>query len=557
MPTTPTFILINIIGGVCLLLWGLKSVTNGITRAFGADLHKFISSCTTNRLYALLSGIGVTALVQSSTATALIVAGFCGRGVMTIAAGNAVMLGANVGTALVAQAMSFNLEMLLPLLFISGYLMAKRTGKLSHIGITLMGLGMMLLALYWIRDASQPLKDSEILPMVLKSLDRDPIFAVAMAAILTWVCHSSLAIVLLLVSLVSGNVLPVHLGLAMVLGANLGGAMAPLLVTLRESAQAARVPLGNFLTRFAGVCIMLPFLTPMLNYLHEFGNDQRILVNFHVVLNVILAVLFLPLTGMIARITTRLVPDKKGVEDPGKARYLDPKELDTPVIALSSSSRETLRMADIVQNMLEDTIIALRNNDENLVYRIRARDDVLDRLHREIKHYMARMGRGSLDPDEARQYVQILSFSNNLEYVGDTVDKSLMEMALKKIRSHFKFSPQGWQEILDIHNLVMETIRLAQSVFVSNDPKLARRLLESKDRLRLAEVRATETHMQRIQEGVAETIQSSSLHLDIIRDYRRINSYMATVAYPILDEAGQLSESRFKAQEAAAKAGVV
>ncbi len=533
------------------MLWGLRSVTAGITRAFGAELHKFISRCTSNRIVAFLSGIGVTGLLQSSTATALIVSGFCDRGLLTVGAGITVMLGANVGTALIAQALSFDLEWLMPVMLFAGYVIFsiyQKKGKLAHIGRAMIGLAIMLLALYWIRDAAAPLKNSEVLPIVLKSLDTDPIFSVLVATILTWLCHSSLAIILLLVSLVGGGVLPVHLGLAMVLGANLGGAIAPLMATLKDSPQASRVPLGNLMTRFAGVLLMLPFLHFIQGYFQALGRtDHQILVNFHVMLNVILALLFIPFTGLVAKVTMRIIPDRKdNGEDPGRPRYLDIKELNTPAIALSSTARETLRMADIVQNMLEDTIVALRTNDETLVYRIRARDDVLDNLHKAIKLYMAKMTRGSLDPSESKQYVQILSFSTNLEAVGDTIDKSMMEMAMVKIRSHKRFSVQGWEEILDIHNQVMETIRLAQSVFLTGDPKLARRLIESKDRLRLAEVRGTENHMQRIREGIPETIESSGIHLDIIRDYRRINALMATVAYPILEETGQLSESRLK-----------
>lgn len=542
--------MLNIIGGVCLLLWGLRNVRNGMTRAFGARLHQTISAGTSNRFTAFLSGIGVTALLQSSTATALITAGFCGRGLMTVAAGIAVMLGADVGTTLVAQVLSFDLAWLMPVLLICGFVLFsvyQNRGQISHVGRIFIGLGLMLMALDWIRETSQPLKDSEVLPLVLQSLEADPIFAVLLAALLTWLAHSSLAIVLLLVSLVTAGVLPVSVGLAMVLGANLGGAMAPLMATLKDSPQASRVPLANLLMRMAGVLLLLPLLSYVQDALLAVDPvDERMIVNFHTGFNILLAVIFLPLTGFMARLVTRLVPDVTDRDDPGQPRYLDLKELDTPTIALASASREVLRMADIVQHMVEDTIVALRNNDESLVARIRARDDVLDKLNKAIKMYMARMTQGSLDPDEAQLYVRILGYATNLENVGDTIDKSLTEMAVKKIRSHKRFSNEGWQEILDLHNLVMETMRLSQSVFVSGDVKLARRLIESKDRVRIAEARGTENHMQRIREGIAETIETSSLHLDIIRDYRRINSYMATVAYPILEETGQLRGSRLK-----------
>lgn len=543
-----------------MLLWGLRGVRNGMTRAFGAGLHKFLSTSTSNRISAFLSGVGITALLQSSTATTLIASGFCGRGLLSLAGCIAVILGADVGTTMVAQALTFDLSWLMPLLLFFGFVLFSRyenKGRLAHVGRILIGLGLMLLALNWIRQTAQPLRESEILALVLQSLDHDPIFSIMIAALLTWLAHSSLAVVLLLVSLVGAGVLPDHLGMAMVLGANLGGAMAPLFATLRDSPEAARAPLANLLMRFTGVVIMMPFLYPLHDLLIAWGGGgERMLVNFHMMFNVALAIVFLPFTGFMARLVTRLVPSHAPVDSPSRPRYLDMKELETPAIALASASRETLRMADIVQNMLEDTIIALRNNDEALIHRIRAKDDVLDDLHKAIKLYMAKIMMSSLDPDEAQQYERVLSFSTNLEGVGDTIDKSLMEMALKKIRAHTRFSQQGWQEILDIHNAVMETMRLAQSVFVSQDPRLARRLVESKDRLRLAEVRGTESHMQRIREGIPETIETSSLHLDIIRDYRRINGYMATAGYPILEELGQLRGSRLKPErKPAAKGG--
>jgi len=270
------------------------------------------------------------------------------------------------------------------------------------------------------------------------------------------------------------------------------------------------------------------------------------IVNFHTAFNVALAVFFLPFTPRLAKLCVILVPANKDKADPGAAKYLDHKQLEMPSVALSSAMRETLRMADIVQSMLEDTILALQQNDDLLVRRIRKRDDIVDKLNKSIKMYMAKITQESLDPEESYQYVQILSFSTNIENVGDTIDKSLMEMARKKIKDQTKFSRQGWEDIKDIHKFVLDTMRLAQSVFVSGDSRMARQLVEGKEKLREQEVKATASHIERIREGVPETIATSSLHLDIIRDLRRINSYMATVAYPILEETGQLRSSRLR-----------
>lgn len=534
-----------------MLLWGLRSVKLGMTKAFGQGLHRAISWGTKNRISAFFSGIGVTTLLQSSTATALIVASFSGRKMITGAAALAVMLGADVGTTLVAQLLTFDLSWLMPTMLISGFMVftifENRPGRLSHFGKMMIGLGLMLLALSLIKQGAAPLRESEVLPVVLDSLDQDPVLLVLIAAALTWLCHSSLAVVLLLGSLTASQIVPLHVGMAMVLGANLGGVMAPLIATMKDSPEAMRIPVGNLLMRLFGVILILPLLEPVQNIIVSFSDDPaRVVVNMHMAFNIMLAAIFLPFTGSLYHLTLRLIPDRPDVDDPGRARYLDEKQLDIPAIALASTGREALRMADLVQSMMEDTIVALRTNDESIVYRIRARDDVLDKLNKAVKLYMAKMARESLDPEDTQQYIRTLTFATNLENVGDTIDKSLMEMALKKIREHKRFSERGWAEIQEIHNAVLETVRLAQTVFVTSDAKLARRMIEAKENLRKAEVRATQNHMDRIREGVPETIATSGLHLDIIRDYRRINSYMCSVAYPILEEAGQLHGTALK-----------
>lgn len=551
---TPSLVLLHVMSGVCVLLWGLRGVKLGMTKAFGQGLHRAISWGTKNRIRAFLSGIGVTTLLQSSTATALIVASFSGRKMITGAAALAVMIGADVGTTLVAQLLTFDLSWMMPSMLISGFIIytvfENKPGRLSHFGKMLIGLGLMLLALSLIKQGAAPLRESDVLPVVLDSLDQDPVLLVLIAALLTWLCHSSLAVVLLLGSLMAAQIVPIHVGLAMVLGANLGGVMAPLVATMKDSPEAMRVPVGNLLMRLVGVVIILPMLEPVQNILTGITNDPaRMVVNMHMGFNLMLAVIFLPFTGSLYHLTLRLIPDRPDADDPGKARYLDEKQLDIPAIALASAGREALRMADLVQSMMEDTIVALRTNDESIVFRIRARDDVLDKLNKAVKLYMAKMARESLDPEDTQQYIRTLTFATNLENVGDTIDKSLMEMALKKIREHKRFSERGWAEIQEIHNAVLETVRLAQTVFVTSDEKLARRMIEAKENLRKAEQRATQSHMDRIREGIPETIATSGLHLDIIRDYRRINSYMCTVAFPILEEAGQLHGTALKPME--------
>jgi phosphate:Na+ symporter len=528
-------------------------VRTGVTRAFGASLRKTISKSTGNRVSAFFAGIAVTAVLQSSTATAMIISSFVGRGMMTIGAGLAVMLGADVGTTLVAQVLVFDFTWVAPLMMLTGYIIFsiyQEKGRGEHVGTVLLGLGMMLFALSFIKISSDPLRTAETLPLILAPLEKDLFLAVVVAALLTWLCHSSLAIVLLLVSFVAGGVLPSHLGLAMVLGANLGGGIAPLLASLREGPVASRVPAGNLIMRLCGVLIALPLLEISHGAIGLINDDPaRMLVNYHTAFNIALALLFLPLLLFVEKLTIRALPDKPAGDDPGSPRYLDNKSMDMPTIALASAARETLRMADLVERMLEDTMRVLKTNNESLLHKIREQDNVVDKIYKSIKSYMARLSQSAFDPEEGQRYIQVLTFSTNLEHAGDVIDKSLLLMAEKKAVSQYSFSPQGMAEIENIHNLVLESVRLAQTVFVSGDVRLARKMTEGKEILRKAEQSTMTHHIERLREGIPETIATSSMHLDIIRDYRRINTYMCTVAYALLEQKGQLTESRVKPEE--------
>jgi len=327
----------------------------------------------------------------------------------------------------------------------------------------------------------------------------------------------------------------------MVLGANIGGTIAPLISTLRDNPDAMRIPLGNMLIRAVGVLICIPLISFVPPLLDKWDTDHaRQIVDFHTAFNIALAMLFLPFTGVINRLLIKALPAKPEADNPKKAKYLNDKDLAIPSVALASAARETLRMADHIQQMLEDTLKVFKTNDEKLVTKIKEEDDIVDSIYHCIKHYMARLTQEFMDPKEATRYVQILMFSTNLEHVGDVIDKNLMPLAQKKIRNQHNFSKEGFKEIEHIHKLVHESVELAQSLFISNDMESARRLMEGKEIIRKAEIDGMATHIDRLRGAVPETIATSSLHLDIIRDYRRINTYICSVAYQMLEEEGHI-----------------
>lgn len=520
----------------------------GVTRGFGAELRRFLAASTSNRVKSFLSGMGITAVLQSSTATVLIVSAFASQGMITASSGLAMVLGADVGTTLVAQVFSFDMSFLAPVFMVGGFVLfsIKSKSLLKNAGRIFIGLALMLFALSHIREATEPLKESYVLENVINVLETDPFFAIILIAMLTWLVHSSLAVVLLLMAFVVSGVIPVVLGLYMVLGANLGGTIPPILATLRDNPEALRIPIGNLIIRFMGVTVFFFFVPELDGYLRLYDADPaREVVNFHTAFNLCLALAFLPLTGFVSKLCSKIIPDRIDADDPAHARYLDKKDLPIPSVALASATRETLRMADMVQTMLEDTIRVLKTNDKNLLKKVSEEDDVVDSLYSQIKIYMAQLSQEFMSSKEAQRYVQVLTFSTNLEHAGDVIDKNLMPLALKKIKRQIKFSEEGMKEIAHIHHLVLESVQLAQSIFVSDDPVLAEQLLKDKNAIRDAEIAGMQTHIERLSEGLPETIATSSLHVDIIRDYRRINSYMCTVAYPLL-EGDEQRQKRFK-----------
>jgi phosphate:Na+ symporter len=545
-------LLLNIAGGVALLLWATRMIRTGIMRAYGARLRRVLGRSTKNRLGAFAMGAGVAGLVQSSTATALLAVSFAASGLIAIAPGLAVMLGADVGSTLVVQVLSFDVSWLAPAFVLAG--VAAFLGSSSplprHLGRVLIGLGLMLLSLGLIVGASEPLRGSAALQSVVVPLAGDPLLAVLLAALLTWVAHSSVAMVLLVMSFTLAGVVPLSLGFALVLGANIGSGIVPMALTFSARPVARRIPFGNLLFRLAGALIALPLIGVVAPYIELLGSDPaRQIANFHTLFNLALAGVFLPLIGPMAALGARLFPESGEPEDQTEPKYLDPAAIASPPVALAGATREVIRMADIVETMLRGVIEVFRADDAKLLGRLCKQEDEVDRLYEAIKLYLAKVSRNPLGEEDSRRCVDLITFTTNLEHIGDIIDKNLLEIAQKKIKKKLNFSEQGWQDIERMHTRVVEQMQLAMGVFVSGDVTTARRLLTEKERFRNFERQSGERHLERLRSGRIESIETSALHLDILRDLKRINSHLTSVAYPILDAEGELRQSRLKLRE--------
>ena len=551
-----SMVLLDLMGGVALLLWGLHMVVSGVLRAFGPDLRRFLGKALCNRFTAFGAGLGLTALLQSSTATGLMTTSFAADGMVSLVPALAIMLGANVGTTLIVQVLSFNISAAAPVLFVIG-LVTFRVGGQSltrALGRIAIGLGLTLLALHILVDTLAPAEEAPAVRVLLTDITHDPVLCIVIAAALTWAAHSSVAVVLLVMSLAYSHFVTTDAALALVLGANLGSAINPLLEGgVRGDPASRRLPLGNLLNRLVGILIALPLLPLLARELPVLQSDAaKMTAEFHLLFNVALAAIFIGPLDAVAWLLVRILPERKQPADPSLPRYLDETALDTPPLAITNAARETLRMGDTVEVMLRQVMTAIMNNDRKIAAEVSRMDNIVDRLTEAIKLYIARLTRGSLDEREGRRAMEIVSFAINLEHIGDIIDKNLCELAIKKIKRRYQFSPEGAAELTTFHKRICGSLQVAFGVFMTGDVAAARRLIREKAELRSIELAAGERHFERLREGRPESIETSSLHLDILRDLRRIHSHICSVGYPVLEAAGELPARESVTGEAAA-----
>ena len=541
--------LLNLLAAISLLVWGTQIVRTGILRVFGENLRHVLAVSMGNRFTAILAGLGVTSLVQSSTATCLIVSSFLGRQLVPLAAALAVMLGADMGTSLMAMAFSFDLSWLSPfLIFVGVVLFVTRekttAGRLGRVAI---GLGLMLMSLQLIGETTRPLTESPPVRALLVALPQEVLLDIFVGALITVLAYSSLAIVLLTATLAASGILPPLVALGLVLGANLGSGLLAVLTTARGPVAERRLPMGNLAFKVVGCLIAAPLLPQALVHLQlllPHGVHQQVVL-FHFGFNVMLTLVFISLTPVLARLLERWMRAPKLV-DSTRPKHLDPSALTTPSLAISCAAREALHQADVVETMLRGILPVLRENDIDLAERLRRMDDTVDELYTEIKLYLTQISREALSERESRRWTDIVSFTINMEQIGDIIERVLQDIEDKKIRKDRRFSDAGMAEIVHLHERLIANLRLGMSVFLDGHVRDASRLLEEKARFRDLEHEYAASHIARLQDNTAQSIETSSLHLDLISDLKRINSHICSIAYPILESAGALSPTRIR-----------
>ena len=536
------FVLLKIAGFVALLLWGTHMVTSGVLRAFGAELRQRIGSALSSTPKAFLSGVAVTLALQSSTATGLMASSFAAHGVLAAVPGFVLMLGANVGTALVTQIFAFPAVVLAAPLFLVGYLSFRnsQSTRWRNLGRAAIGIGLMFLSLHELVATFKPLGQIDLVQQILGALGDQPVLALLLGAAAAWMCHSSVAVVLLVLSLAGGGVLPLEAGLAMVLGANLGGAIPPAFEV--EGPVARRLPLGNLMVRTIGVLAGMVALPWGVALLEAWGHTEpRALVDAHVAFNLALAFLALPFARPASVLLVKLLPDPPIPEDPSQPRYLDTSLLSQPHLALSNVEREALRLSDSLASQLVHARRALEDSSPDDVQQAGRLGDVVTALGRAIRQHLTSLSADHLNSEEQRRVHELMTFVVNIEHAADLIPHHLVEPLVKRGQEGDMLDAASKKQLDAVMVELQEGLGLAVAVLLRNDMKAAKTLVEKKVSLRAMEQR---WHQQLDVKAAWPGAKSGAIEVDVmlkaLRECRRIFGHLGALAYHVLEGAGQL-----------------
>jgi phosphate:Na+ symporter len=530
--------LLNLLSAVALLIWGTHIVRTGILRVYGTNLRHVIGHNMSNRWLAFVSGIVVTAMVQSSNATAMLVTSFVGQGLMALTPALVTMLGADVGTALMARVLTFDLSWLSPLLIFVGviFFLSRKQTRLGQMGRVAIGLGLIILALQLIVEAAHPITHAKGVKVIFASLTGDILLDALVGALFAMISYSSLAAVLLTATLAGANVISLPVAIGLVIGANIGSGVLAFLSTSMQNPAGRQVALGSLLYKLIGLLLIIPVLDPLVHWLDSLNfSPQEMVIGFHLLYNTVRCLILLPSVEPMARFCAWVLPERPLANGTAKPRHLDPTALVTPGLALANAARETLRMGDLIDSMLEAMLDVLRGKQTAVTQEMRRLTDDVEALYSAIKLYLAQMPREDLSDQDSRRWAEIIELAINLKLASDLIERMLRKVQQQKTSQRRSFSEVGLDELTGLHTQLISNLRLGMSVFLSADPESARQLVREKRRFRAQERRLAHAHVSRLQRKIVQSIETSSLHLELIADMKRLNSLFCSSAYVVLE----------------------
>lgn len=548
--TEPNLILflLNIAGAAALLIWAVRLVRTGVERGFSPQLRQWLRHSAKNRFLAAGSGLGAAVFLQSSTAVAVLVSNFVSKGGLVAATGLAILLGADVGSAVVSQLLMVRQPFLIPLLLLVGVALFQRDGDSSirQLGRILIGLSLIFMSLDMIRIATGPMVDNPGTQAVMTYLGGDMLTAFVIGAVFAWLVHSSVAAILLFVTLAGQGILPVSAAAAMVLGANLGGSFIAYVLTLSAPIASRQMVVGNLVLRGGGAAFAAVLITSLPELMTRLGGDPaRQVINLHLAFNLILALVALPFVNPITRLVGRFVTDKAKTDGLMEvASALDPSALRRPTRGVDCVARELLGMGQRIEQMLMAVDPLYDTWNAGSAGAIAEQGKVIKRMHLDVKLYLAQLGQKGLDEDLSRRSMELANISTSLDVASDAISRIMLDLAKQMNADGLQFSDKGREEIHDFADRVLGNVQLALNVLMNQNPAEARELVAAKEKVRSVEQKLQRHHLGRLQQGLSESIETSHIHQETLRALKQINTSFSMIGIPILAKTGDLLKSR-------------
>ena len=548
MDHAPIIVALNLAAAAGLLIWAVRLVRTGFERAYGSNICLWMRRTTQNRVSAALTGITAATLLQSSTAVVLLMAGFMSSGALGTMSSLALVLGADLGSAIVVQVLNSRVAILEPVLLLVGVIFFLRSSRrtLRQIGRIFIGLALIFVSLDLIRIASAPVAEAEALQAITRYLAYDLITAFMVASIFAWFVHSSVAAILLFAMFTAHGILPLNAAFAMVLGANLGGAFIAFVLTLHADLSVRRVVIANLLLRGGGAIAGL-----MLVAQFEVGElavgvsaEQQVL-GLHLVFNFFLVILGLVFLSPVLRVVELMVPNKQTSDGLAFERSaLDQSVLDQPEHAFFCARREMVEMGNRVEAMLRECVGLFDVYDQRVADQLKEEHAQISRMATDVRVYLSNIQSADRKEEIGTRAFDLASNAVNIETGSDVIARKLVGLARRKFLEKTNFSDQGKAELLDFYDRVLRNIQQGIVVLMSDDVGVARAVVEQKETIRDLEQELEKQHLIRLREGQIASIETSAIHIDLLRSLKTLNSSFATLAYPLLTEAGELLDSR-------------
>lgn len=536
-------LLFGLVGGLGLFLFGMKLMSEGLRKVAGERLRHILQLLTRTPLTGVLLGAGVTALVQSSSATTVMVVGIVNAGLMTLKQAISVVMGANIGTTVTAWWVAGFLSAFkishyaLPAIGLGFALnVLGKTRKAKFGGQVLLGLGMLLLGLSIMKEPFSSLKGSEGVKAFLESFSRDPLLGVVAGALITVVLQSSSATIAIVQVMILNGLLSFEAAVPLILGDNIGTTITAQLASIGTNISARRTAMSHTLFNVIGVAYLLPLVwvgwyARAIRFIIPVENPLFLIAGAHTAFNVFNTLIFLPLTGLLEKISIKLVPGKPGVVEV-TPRYLEKHLLDTPPLALDQAKKEMIRMTELAREAINDAMKGFLNNDLKSLNRVAPKEEAIDNLQSEITQYLVELSQRNLSPEESQELPVLLHSVNDIERVGDHAE-NLMELAQRKIEEKLPFSERALAELkamfTETDNMIGEVIES----FQRGDSHLAKRALKREDRLNQLQIELRHNHIQRLNEGSCKVL-SGIVFLDFVNNLEKIGDHLTNIAQAVM-----------------------